>query len=203
MSTITPEQAVSHPNWDMGRKVSVDSATLMNKGLELIEAAYLFPVLPEKLEVLVHPQSIIHSMVEYVDGSVLAQLGTPDMRTPIAYALAWPNRMATPAASLDLDQIATLTFEVPDVKRFPSIQLACEALKSGGAAPIVLNAANEIAVHHFLNHDVPFLAIPQVVEETLSRHSFVAPGNIYDVTLIDLETRKITEKLVKSITSAK
>ncbi|MDG2032949.1 MAG: 1-deoxy-D-xylulose-5-phosphate reductoisomerase [Rhodospirillales bacterium] len=203
MASVTPKEAVAHPNWEMGAKISVDSATMMNKGLEIIEAYHLFPVAPEQIDILVHPQSVIHSMVEYVDGSVLAQLGTPDMRTPIAYALAWPNRMATPAARLDLDQIATLTFEVPDVKRFPSIQLACEALKSGGAAPIVLNAANEIAVHHFLNHDVPFLAIPQVVEETLSRHSFMAPGNIYDVTLIDLETRKITEKLVKSITSAK
>ena len=203
MASVTPKEALAHPNWDMGAKISIDSATMMNKGLELIEAYHLFPIAPEQIEILVHPQSVIHSMVEYVDGSVLAQLGTPDMRTPIAYALAWPNRMSTPAPSLDLDQIATLTFEAPDVGRFPSIRLACEALESGGAAPIVLNAANEVAVHHFLNYHVPFLAIPKVVEETLSRQRFTAPENIYDVAQIDLETRKITEKLVKSITSAK
>ena len=203
MASVTPKEAVAHPNWDMGAKISVDSATMMNKGLELIEAYYLFPVSSGQIDILVHPQSVIHSMIEYVDGSVLAQLGTPDMRTPIAYTLAWPNRMETPAPSLDLDKIATLTFDAPDMKRFPSIRLACEALESGGAAPIVLNAANEIAVHHFLNCVVPFTSIPQVVEETLNRQNFAAPENIYDVTLIDLETRKITEKLVKSITSVK
>ena len=138
-------------------------------------------------------------MVEYVDGSVLAQLGTPDMRTPIAYALAWPNRVTTPAPSLDLGQIAALTFEAPDVKQFPSIRLAREALRSADAAPIVLNAANEIAVHHFLNYNIPFLAISQVVEETLNRQTFKDPKRIYDVTLIDHETRKITEDLVRSI----
>ena len=141
-------------------------------------------------------------MVEYVDGSVLAQLGTPDMRTPIAYALAWPNRVATQAPSLDLGQIATLTFETPNEKQFPSIRLACDALKSGDAAPIVLNAANEIAVHHFLNYNVPFLAISEIVEETLNRHTFKAPKSIFDVTFIDFETRKITENLVRSIRSA-
>jgi len=202
MASVTPKEAVAHPNWDMGAKISVDSATMMNKGLELIEAYHIFPVTTEQIDILVHPQSVIHSMVEYIDGSVLAQLGTPDMRTPIAYALAWPNRVATPAPSLDLDQIATLTFEAPDVKQFPSIRLACEALKSGEAAPIVLNAANEIAVHHFLNYNVPFLAISKVVEETLNRHTFKAPKSIYDVTLIDFETRKITENLVRSIRSA-
>ena len=202
MASVTPKEAVAHPNWDMGAKISVDSATMMNKGLELIEAYHLFPVTPEQIDILIHPQSVIHSMVEYVDGSVLAQLGTPDMRTPIAYALAWPNRVATPAPSLDLGQIATLTFETPDEKQFPSIRLACDALKSGDAAPIVLNAANEIAVHHFLNYNVPFLAISEIVEETLNRHTFKDPKSIFDVTFIDFETRKITENLVRSIRSA-
>ena len=199
MASVTPKEAVAHPNWDMGAKISVDSATMMNKGLELIEAYHLFPVTPEQIDILIHPQSVIHSMVEYVDGSVLAQLGTPDMRTPIAYALAWPNRVTTPAPSLDLGQIAALTFEAPDVKQFPSIRLAREALRSADAAPIVLNAANEIAVHHFLNYNIPFLAISQVVEETLNRQTFKDPKRIYDVTLIDHETRKITEDLVRSI----
>ena len=202
MASVTPKEAVAHPNWDMGAKISVDSATMMNKGLELIEAYHLFPVSSDQIDILIHPQSVIHSMVEYVDGSVLAQLGTPDMRTPIAYALAWPDRVATPAPSLDLAQIAALTFEAPDVKQFPSIRLASEALKSGDAAPIVLNAANEIAVHHFLNYNVPFLAISEVVEETLNLQTFKDPKSIYDVTIIDFETRKITEDLVRSIRSA-
>ncbi|MBN08175.1 MAG: 1-deoxy-D-xylulose-5-phosphate reductoisomerase [Rhodospirillaceae bacterium] len=202
MASVTPKEAVAHPNWDMGAKISVDSATMMNKGLELIEAYHLFPVTSEQIDILIHPQSVIHSMVEYVDGSVLAQLGTPDMRTPIAYALAWPDRVATPAPSLDLAQIAALTFEAPDVKQFPSIRLASEALKSGDAAPIVLNAANEIAVHQFLNYNVPFLAISEVVEETLNLQTFKDPKSIYDVTVIDFETRKITEDLVRSIRSA-
>ena len=202
MASITPKEAVAHPNWNMGAKISVDSATMMNKGLELIEAYHLFPVTPEQIDIIIHPQSVIHSMVEYVDGSVLAQLGTPDMRTPIAYALAWPNRVTTPAPSLDLGQIAALTFEAPDVKQFPSIRLAREALRSADAAPIVLNAANEIAVHHFLNYNIPFLAISEVVEETLNRQMFKDPKSIYDVTFIDFETRKITEDLVRLFRTA-
>ena len=203
MASVTPQEAVAHPNWDMGAKISVDSATMMNKGLEFIEAFHLFPVTADQVEILVHPQSVIHSMVEYVDGSVLAQMGTPDMRTPISYALAWPERMETPSPSLDLDQISNLTFESPDYKRFPSLRLAQEALAEGSAAPIVLNAANEIAVHHFLNHEISFLSIPRIVEEALEAQVFDQPHSIHDVTVIDLEARKIAEKLVKSNTSAK
>jgi len=169
MFSVTPEQAVAHPNWDMGAKISVDSATMMNKGLEFIEAAFLFPVSPDNIEILVHPQSVIHSMVRYSDGSVLAQLGTPDMRIPIAYALAWPERMPSPAQRLDLAQIASLTFEEPDLERFPALRLAQESLQIGGAAPTVLNAANEVAVAQFLNKKLAFGAIAQVVEQTIER----------------------------------
>ncbi|MBT6033772.1 MAG: 1-deoxy-D-xylulose-5-phosphate reductoisomerase, partial [Kordiimonadaceae bacterium] len=151
MSTITPEQAVKHPNWSMGAKISVDSATMMNKGLELIEAYYLFPVEKEQLEIIIHPQSIIHSMVSYIDGSVLAQLGTPDMRTPISYALGWPNRMITPAKKLNLATIGQLDFIRPDEVRFPSLNFAREVLQNGGSAPTILNASNEIAVYAFLS----------------------------------------------------
>lgn len=146
MAKMTPAQAVAHPNWDMGAKISVDSATMMNKGLELIEAYYLFPVEEDQIEILVHPQSVIHSMVSYKDGSVLAQLGPPDMRTPISYALAWPHRMTTPAKKLDLAEIGKLTFEAPDLERFPALTLARDALKTGGSLPTLLNAANEVAV---------------------------------------------------------
>ena len=143
MQVMTPDQAVAHPNWDMGAKISIDSATMMNKGLEMVEAFHLFPVTSDEIEVLVHPQSVIHSMVSYVDGSVLAQLGTPDMRTPIAYALAWPARMAAPSKTLSLADIGTLTFEAPDLVRFPALRLARESLEAGGSAPTTLNAANE------------------------------------------------------------
>ena len=159
MAQMTPAQAVAHPNWDMGAKISVDSATMMNKGLELIEARYLFDLPEDCIEILVHPQSVVHSMVAYVDGSVLAQLGQPDMRTPIAYALAWPRRMAAPVATLDLAKIGSLTFEAPDFEKFPSMRLAREALCQGGSAPITLNAANEIAVDAFLNGQIGFLDI--------------------------------------------
>ncbi len=196
MAKMTPEQAVAHPNWDMGAKISVDSATMMNKGLELIEAFHLFPVSGDQIEILVHPQSVIHSMVDYVDGSVLAQLGTPDMRTPIAYALAWPKRMAAQAPRLDLEKIATLTFEAPDLDRFPALRLARQALDAGGAAPTVLNAANEVAVRHFLDKNIGFLDIVRIVGETLS----AAPGgrlsNLDDVAEADAEARRIAEDLV-------
>ena len=199
MAKITPEQAVAHPNWDMGAKISVDSATMINKGLELIEAFHLFPVSGDQIEILVHPQSIIHSMVDYVDGSVLAQLGTPDMRTPIAYALAWPKRMAAHAPRLELGEIATLTFENPDMDRFPALRLARQALNSGGAAPTVLNAANEVAVRHFLDKNIGFLDIVRIVEETL----IVAPDgrldNLDDVAEADAEARRIAEDLVLKI----
>ena len=177
-------------------KISVDSATMMNKGLELIEAFHLFPVTAKQIEILVHPQSVIHSMVDYVDGSVLAQLGTPDMRTPIAYALAWPKRMFSPAPRLELEEIATLTFEAPDYERFPALRLARQALEAGGAAPTILNAANEVAVRHFFDKNIGFLDIVRIVGETLS----AAPGgplrNLDDVAEADTEARRIAEELI-------
>jgi 1-deoxy-D-xylulose-5-phosphate reductoisomerase len=169
MAQATPEQAVAHPNWSMGAKISVDSATMANKGLETIEAAYLFDVPAERVEVLIHPQSIIHSMVEYADGSTLAQLGPPDMRTPIACALAWPDRLPWPAPRLDLAKLGSLTFEAPDETRFPALPLARQALGAGGAAPAVFNAANEIAVAAFLDRRIGFLDIAAAVAETLDR----------------------------------
>ena len=196
MKYITPEEAVAHPNWDMGEKISVDSATMMNKGLELIEAFHLFPVTSEQIEILVHPQSVIHSMVDYVDGSVLAQLGTPDMRTPIAYALAWPSRIKTPAEKLELSDIGTLTFEPPDPKLFPALSIARQALDTGGAAPTVLNAANEIAVSHFLKKRIGFLDIVRIVEETLHSSTEGQLKDLYDVAQADNEARKIAEQIV-------
>nr|WP_243403993.1 1-deoxy-D-xylulose-5-phosphate reductoisomerase [Zavarzinia aquatilis] len=168
MARATPAEAVAHPNWSMGAKISVDSATMMNKGLELIEAHHLFAMPEERIDILVHPQSVIHSLVEYVDGSVLAQLGSPDMRVPIAHALAWPDRMETPVARLDLAAIARLTFEPPDPQRFPALRLARHALKCGGAAPTILNAANEIAVAAFLSRRIGFLDIAAVVEQVIA-----------------------------------
>ncbi len=186
---VTPEQAVAHPNWSMGAKISVDSATMMNKGLEMIEAFHLFPVRAEQIEIVVHPQSIIHGLVAYCDGSLLAQLGCPDMRTPIACALAWPTRMATPAARLDLATIATLTFEAPDETRFPALRLAREALAAGGAAPAILNAANEVGVHSFLAGRIGFLDIARIVEETLARVTNRGVTTLADVIAVDAEAR--------------
>jgi 1-deoxy-D-xylulose-5-phosphate reductoisomerase len=193
MRSATPAQAVAHPNWSMGAKISVDSATLINKGLELIEAYYLFGLASDRIEVLIHPQSVIHSLVEFVDGSVLAQLGSPDMRIPIAYALAWPDRIATPAQRLDLAAIARIDFEAPNVERFPALRLAREALEAGGAAPIVLNAANEIAVARFLNGEIAFTDIAALVERALQETSFAAPASIADVLEIDRSTRRQVE----------
>ena len=167
MATVTPAQAVAHPNWDMGAKISVDSATMMNKGLELIEAHHLFGLPESQIDIVVHPQSVIHSLVAYADGSVLAQLGSPDMRTPIAYALGWPKRIPTPAKRLDLAAIGSLTFESPDPQRFPALRLARQALKAGGTAPAVLNAANEVSVEAFLKGRIGFLDIATTVERTL------------------------------------
>ena len=167
MTTVTPEQAVAHPNWSMGAKISVDSATMMNKGLELIEAAHIFPIDHERIEILVHPQSVIHSMVEYVDGSVLAQLGTPDMRTPIASTLAWPDRMESPSAKLDFATVTTLNFEAPDPGRFPALRLARDSVQKGGAFPALLNAANEICVAAFLDRRLAFRDIAGVTEKVL------------------------------------
>lgn len=169
MRHATPEQAIAHPKWDMGVKISVDSATMMNKGLEMIEAAYLFAMPSERVDVLVHPQSIIHSLVEYADGSTLAQLGPPDMRTPIACAFAWPDRLPWPAPKLDLASIGQLTFEQPDLGRFPALKIAKEALAAGGSAPAVMNAANEVAVAAFLDRRIGFLDIAATVAETLER----------------------------------
>jgi len=201
MARVTPKQAVAHPNWDMGAKISVDSATMMNKGLELIEAHHLFAMPLDKLEVLVHPQSIIHSMVAYVDGSVLAQLGTPDMRTPIACALAWPRRMGAPSARLDLARIGTLTFEAPDFERFPCLRLAREALQTGGSAPTILNAANEVAVHAFLQERIGFLDIPRVVEATLDRIPVGPLNALEDVYEVDRQARETASQSAQ-LTSA-
>ncbi len=167
LATVTPEEACAHPNWSMGRKISVDSASLMNKGLEVIEARWLFEVPPARIRVLVHPQSIIHSMVSYTDGSVLAQMGQPDMRTPIAHALAWPERVESGVAPLDLATVGSLAFEHPDMTRFPCLRLAFEALEHGGLAPAVLNAANEVAVDGFLARRMRFTQIPQLIESVL------------------------------------
>jgi 1-deoxy-D-xylulose-5-phosphate reductoisomerase len=189
MSQVTPAQAVAHPNWVMGAKISVDSATMMNKGLEIIEAHHLFGMDDERIEVLIHPQSVIHSMVGYIDGSVLAQLGTPDMRTPIAYALGWPTRIAAPAARLDLARIGQLTFEQPDVERFPALKLARQALQCGGGAPTILNAANEVAVHGFLAGRIGFLDIARTVEATLEAVPARALASLDDVLAADGEAR--------------
>ncbi len=198
LGNVTPAQAVVHPNWDMGSKISVDSATMMNKGLELIEAHYLFGVSEERIEIFVHPQSIVHSMVSYVDGSVLAQLGSPDMRTPISYTLAWPNRMKAPTPSLGLKDIATLTFEAPDPDRFPALGLARTALKTGGSAPTILNAANEEAVAAFLAEKAGFLDIPRVVEGTLEKMPPVTIGTIDDVLAVDAEARRVALDVMSS-----
>jgi 1-deoxy-D-xylulose-5-phosphate reductoisomerase len=199
MRSVTPEQAVKHPNWSMGAKISVDSATMMNKGLELIEAARLFPIPSERIEILVHPQSVIHSMVEYVDGSVLAQLGSPDMRTPIAYTLAWPDRIETRAERLSLTKVGRLDFEAPDPVRFPALRLARAAVDAGGARPAVLNAANEVAVAAFLSRRVGFLDIAAIVEDTLDRYDPAAPQAIDDVFAIDREARVQAEAAMKVI----
>ncbi len=194
MRRMTPAEAVAHPNWRMGAKISVDSATLMNKGLEAIEAYYLFPVRKDQVDIIVHPQSVIHSMVEYIDGSVLAQLGTPDMRTPIAFAMGWPRRMAAPAARLDLAAIGTLTFEHPDFERFPALQLARQALAAGGSAPTVLNAANEVAVQAFLAGRIGFLDIAGIVEETLGRIDTINIDSLETVAMVDQNARAVAEK---------
>jgi 1-deoxy-D-xylulose-5-phosphate reductoisomerase len=197
MAQMTPAQAVAHPNWDMGAKISVDSATMMNKGLELIEAKYLFDLPEHRIEILVHPQSVVHSMVAYVDGSVLAQLGQPDMRTPIAYALAWPRRMAAPVATLDLAKIGSLTFEAPDFEKFPSMRLAREALCQGGSAPITLNAANEIAVDAFLNGQIGFLDIAGLVEQALETLPAETIGSLEDVVAHDQVVRQAARGLAQ------
>ena len=196
MAKVKPREALEHPNWRMGPKITIDSATMMNKGLELIEAFYLFPVNIDQIKILVHPQSIVHSMVSYVDGSVLAQLGSTDMRIPISYALGWPGRIETPVESLNLTEISSLTFEKPDFQKFPSLKLAQNALKAGKIGPILLNSANEIAVSSFLENKISFLEIAEIVEEVLSVAQFKEPKTIEDIVHIDLEGRKIAENMV-------
>ena len=201
MRGITPVQAVAHPNWSMGAKISVDSATMMNKGLELIEAAHLFPIGLDRIEILVHPQSIIHSMVEYRDRSTLAQLGSPDMRIPIASALAWPVRMTTPCQPLDLARIGRLDFEAPDEERFPALRLARHVAGQGGSAPAILNAANEVAVAAFLKGEIGFLDIAMIVEDVLNRYSAPAPGRIEDVLDVDARARTMAGQVMERLTA--
>ena len=198
LESVTPAQAVAHPNWSMGAKISVDSATLMNKGLELIEAHYLFNLPSERIDVVIHPQSVIHSLVEFVDGSVLAQLGSPDMRIPLSYALAWPERMPTPAQRLDLQQIARLDFEAPDLERFPALRLAREALESSAAAPVVLNAANEVAVESFLAGRIRFTDRPALVERSLAASNHPVPASIVEVMEIDRATRRRVGEMMEA-----
>ncbi|WP_197063504.1 1-deoxy-D-xylulose-5-phosphate reductoisomerase [Novosphingobium malaysiense] len=198
LSAATPAQAIKHPNWDMGAKISVDSATMFNKGLELIEAHHLFPVGLDRLRIIVHPQSIVHSMVEYRDGSTLAQLGPSDMRVPIASALAYPERMDTPCAPLDLAAIGELTFRTPDEDRFPATRLAREAAQAGGAIPAVLNAANEVAVAAFLAGQISFTRIAAQVEDVLNAYMPVAPACLSDVLAVDGEARERARQLMEA-----
>jgi 1-deoxy-D-xylulose-5-phosphate reductoisomerase len=193
---ITPEMACAHPNWRMGRKISVDSATLMNKGLEVIEAHFLFGAPADRIDVVVHPQSIVHSMVEYADGSVLAQLGNPDMRTALAHALAWPERVEAGVAPLDLLRIGRLDFEAPDRATFACLDLAYRALAAGGGAPVVLNAANEEAVAAFLDGRLPFLAIPHVIESTLEKTPWTAVDTLPGVLDGDLTARRVAQRII-------
>lgn len=197
LARATPEQAVKHPNWSMGAKISVDSATMFNKGLELIEAHHLFPVGLNKLRIVVHPQSVVHSMVEYRDGSTLAQLGPSDMRVPIASCLAWPERMDTPCDPLNLAAIGELTFRAPDEERFPATRLCRQAAEQGGAAPAVLNAANEVAVAAFLSGQIPFTRIAVMVDDLLGRYAPAAPASLADVIAIDAEARTRARSLLE------
>ena len=198
MAAKTPDEALAHPNWDMGAKISVDSATMMNKGLELIEAHHLFDMPANNIDVLIHPQSIVHSMVAYRDGSVLAQLGTPDMAIPIAHALAWPNRIPVPRARLNLVEIAALTFETPDSVRFPALRLAREVMAAGGGAPLVMNAANEVAVAGFLEGRIGFTDIVPTIEHILGTFSVPEPQSIDDVIHLDSVARQMTSEILQA-----
>ena len=196
LKSATPEQACAHPNWSMGRKISVDSATMMNKGLEVIEARWLFDATPTQIKVVVHPQSVVHSMVQYVDGSVLAQLGNPDMRTPIAHAMAWPERHCSGVASLDLFEVARLDFEEPDTQRFPCLRLAFDAVAAAGVAPAVLNAANEVAVDAFLSKQLAFVRIPEIIETVLSQNLEGDLDSVEGLMAIDQAARAAAEQLI-------
>ncbi|MCW8889628.1 MAG: 1-deoxy-D-xylulose-5-phosphate reductoisomerase [Sedimenticola sp.] len=195
---VTPDQACAHPNWDMGRKISVDSATMMNKGLEVIEACWLFNTSPDQVKVVLHPQSVIHSMVAYTDGSVLAQLGNPDMRTPIAHALAWPERISSGVKPLDLFEVGRLDFEAPDFSRFACLRLAYDAINTGGTAPAILNAANEVAVASFLEGGIAFTEIPEVIESVLNGIPSVEAGELEGLLAVDAEARCYAEQMIQS-----
>ncbi|MBT8606932.1 1-deoxy-D-xylulose-5-phosphate reductoisomerase [Polynucleobacter paneuropaeus] len=201
LSKVTPEQACAHPNWVMGRKISVDSATMMNKGLEVIEAYWLFGLPIEKIQVLIHPQSVVHSMVRYCDGSVIAQMGQPDMRTPIAYGLAWPDRITAGVQSLSLTQQAALNFMEPDLQRFPCLSLAFQAGKQGGTAPVILNAANEIAVAAFLDNALRYLQIPEVVEQVLNMIPPSTPSSLEDILEVDAKSRVLATDVIQRLHS--
>jgi 1-deoxy-D-xylulose-5-phosphate reductoisomerase len=201
LSQVTPEQACAHPNWVMGRKISVDSATMMNKGLEVIEAYWLFGLPIEKIQVLIHPQSVVHSMVRYCDGSVIAQMGQPDMRTPIAYGLAWPDRITAGVQSLSLTQQAALNFMEPDLQHFPCLSLAFQAGKQGGTAPVILNAANEIAVAAFLDNALRYLQIPEVVEQVLNMIPPSTPSSLEDILEVDAKSRVLATDVIQRLHS--
>ncbi len=199
MANVTPDQAVAHPNWDMGRKISVDSATMMNKGLEMIEACILFAMKPDQIQVVIHPQSVIHSMVDYVDGTVLAQMGNPDMRVPIAYSMAWPERFDSGVEPLNIFDVRRMDFEEPNLERFPCLRLAYEAINKGGTLPTVLNAANEIAVEAFLNEQVRFTDIPVIIERCMEKFE-VRPANSLDIILeTDQQARLVSQHIITEL----
>jgi 1-deoxy-D-xylulose-5-phosphate reductoisomerase len=197
LATVTKAQALKHPNWNMGAKVTIDSATMMNKGFEMIEAKWLFGLRPEQIQVLVHPQSVIHSMVEFQDGAVMAQLGIPDMKLPISYAFSYPKRLKSKTQRLDFYQYNTLTFQKPDMERFPNLALAFEAVRKGGNTPCILNAANEIAVAAFLQDETSFLQMSNIIEQTLQKASFIADPTYEDYVATDAEARKIASELIR------
>ncbi len=199
LSNVTPAQAVAHPNWDMGKKISVDSATMMNKGLEMIEACLLFDMKPEQIQVVIHPQSVIHSMVDYVDGTVLAQMGCPDMRIPIAHALAYPERFESGATPLDIFAVKHMDFEPADLQRFPCLRLAYEAIQTGGTMPTILNAANEIAVEAFLNEQIRFSDIPLVIEKTMQTIPMQKAGSLEIILTTDKNARFVAEQLIQNL----
>ncbi len=203
LDAVTPEEALRHPNWDMGRKITIDSATLMNKGLEVIEACWLFHLPPEKVEVVIHPQSIVHSMVEFVDGSIIAQMSVPDMKGPISYALSYPERFAGILPVLNLAEIRELTFEEPDLKKYPSLSLTYEAIRAGGTMPCVLNAANEVAVEAFLNRRISFTEIARVVSETMAQHKVLKTDNINTVLNASNWAQARAEEIINSKNSKK
>jgi 1-deoxy-D-xylulose-5-phosphate reductoisomerase len=199
MAHVTPDQAVAHPNWDMGRKISVDSATMMNKGLEMIEACILFSMTPDQIQVVIHPQSVIHSMVDYVDGTVLAQMGNPDMRVPIAYSMAWPERFDSGVEPLNIFDVRRMDFEEPNLERFPCLRLAYQAINQGGIMPIVLNAANEIAVEAFLNERVRFTDIPLIIERCMEQFE-VRPASSLDIILeADQQARQVSQRIISEL----